>query len=60
MKHYHYDVFEPYMIEGTKVDTSAAIEILFKFETDLSGEISGFEAKTGANHRPYFLQESTG
>ncbi len=45
LKHYHYDVFKPYMIKETKVDTSAAIEILFKFETDLSGEICGFEAK---------------
>lgn len=57
LKHYHYDVFQPYLVEGLKVDTTAAIEIKFKFETNISGEISGFEAKFEPTTDPVFFKK---
>ena len=44
LKHYHYDVFEPFEIENGEVDTSASGGLRFNFRTDANGEIVGFTA----------------
>ena len=45
LKHYHYDVFEPFEVEGTGIDTTDSGPLRFNFITNNSGEISGLKAK---------------
>jgi CubicO group peptidase (beta-lactamase class C family) len=45
LKHYHYDVFVPYEVENSKIDTTETSELRFNFTTNDSGEISGLKAK---------------
>lgn len=45
LKHYHYDVFEPYEITEEGIDTSAAMPLRFNFQTNEIGEISGTKMK---------------
>jgi len=45
LKHYHYDVFEPYEVVNGKIDTSETNNIFLNFRTGDMGDISGFTAK---------------
>lgn len=45
LKHYHYDVFEPFEVEETGIDTTDSGPLRFNFTTNNAGEISGLKAK---------------
>ena len=45
LKHYHYDTFVPYEVEETGIDTTDTSPLRFKFETNITGDISGMEAQ---------------
>jgi len=45
IKHEHYDVFEPFQVEETGIDTTDVGPLRFKFTTNTRGDISGMEAK---------------
>jgi len=45
LKHEHYDVFEPFQLEETGIDTSDTGPLRFKFTMNTSGDISGMEAQ---------------
>ncbi len=45
LKHYHYDVFEPFEVEETGIDTTDSGPLRFKFVMNTSGDISGVEAQ---------------
>jgi CubicO group peptidase (beta-lactamase class C family) len=47
LKHYHYDIFVPYVVEDSKIDTTDNItsELRWNFITNDAGEISGVKAK---------------
>lgn len=45
LKHKYYDVYEPFMLDDGKVDTTASWNLMFNFYTNDSGEISGVKAK---------------
>ena len=45
LKHYHYDIFNPYPVTDGKVDTVGSIGIQFNFRTGDSGDISSFVSK---------------
>ncbi len=44
LKHEHYDVFEPFQVEETGIDTSDTGPLRFKFIMSNNGDISGIEA----------------
>ncbi len=48
LKHYHYDVFEPFEVEETGIDTTDSGPLRFNFITNNSGEISSLKAKIEA------------
>ncbi len=45
LKHYHYDVFEPFEVEKTGIDTTESSPIRFNFIINNAGEISGLKTK---------------
>ena len=45
LKHYHYDIFNPYPVTDGKVDTVGSIGIQFNFRTGDSGDITSFVSK---------------
>jgi len=45
LKHEHYDVFEPFQVEDTGIDTTDSGPLRFKFIMNISGDISGMEAQ---------------
>jgi len=45
LKHYHYDVFEPFEVEETGIDTTDSGGLRFNFITNNAGEISGLKTK---------------
>lgn len=45
LKHYHYDVFEPYEVKETGIDTTDSGPLRFNFITNNAGEISGLKSK---------------
>ena len=45
LKHFHYDIFNPYPVTDGKVDTVGSIGIQFNFRTGDSGDISSFVSK---------------
>ena len=45
LKHYHYDIFEPFEVEETGIDTTDSGALRFNFITNNAGEISGLKAK---------------
>ena len=48
LKHYHYDVFVPFEVEETGIDTTETSPLRFKFETNTAGDISSMSAKIEA------------
>ena len=44
LKHEHYDVFEPFQVEKTGIDTTNVGPLRFNFTTNSRGDISGMEA----------------
>jgi len=45
LKHYHYDVFEPFEVEETGIDTTDSSPLRFNFKTNDVGDISGLDTK---------------
>ena len=47
LKHYHYDIFEPFEVKDTGIDTTGFINgnFRFNFSTNNTGEISGLDIK---------------
>jgi len=45
LKHYHYDVFEPFEVEETGIDTTDSGPLRFNFITNNAGEISSMKSK---------------
>ena len=45
LKHYHYDVFETYLVEDSGIDTSEPSDLRINFSTNNTGEISGLKVK---------------
>ncbi len=45
LKHYHYDVFEPFEVKETGIDTTDSGPLRFNFITNNAGEISGMKSK---------------
>lgn len=48
LRHFHYDIFEPFEVEETGIDTTASLQLKFNFRSDDAGEISGVEMKVEA------------
>lgn len=48
LKHHHYDIFEPYEVEETGIDTTDSGSLRFNFVTNDTGEISALKAKIEA------------
>ncbi|MGZ8544930.1 MAG: serine hydrolase, partial [Flavisolibacter sp.] len=44
LKHYHYEVFNPHILEDNKYDTSETGEIRMKFNTGINGEVESMDA----------------
>ncbi|MFT5216035.1 MAG: CubicO group peptidase (beta-lactamase class C family) [Glaciecola sp.] len=45
LKHYHYDVFEPFEVDEIGIDTTDSGPLRFKFVMNTSGDISSMEAQ---------------
>jgi len=45
LRHYHYDVFEPFEVKKTGIDTTDSGPLRFNFKTNNSGEISGMASR---------------
>jgi len=45
LKHYHYDIFEPFEVEKTGIDTTDTGPLRFNFITNNAGDISGAKMK---------------
>ncbi|MBN4085134.1 serine hydrolase [Flavobacteriaceae bacterium AH-315-B10] len=45
LKHYHYDVFEPFEVKETGIDTTDSGPLRYNFITNNAGEISGMKSK---------------
>ncbi len=53
LRHYHYDVFEPFEIDPVEgLDTTDAGQLKFQFNTDVNGEIAGMLAGLEASLKP--------
>ena len=48
LKHYHYDVFQPFEVEDSKIDSTENSNLRFNFVTDDTGEIAGVKMKVEA------------
>lgn len=63
LKHYHYDVFETYLVEDSGIDTSEPSDLRINFSANNTGEISGLKVKFEAaldplefNHAPVGIE----
>ena len=45
LRHYHYDVFEPFEVEESGIDTTETSELRLNFNTNDAGEISSLKVK---------------
>ena len=45
LEHYHYDIFKPYEVRDSKIDTTENSNLRFNFASNISGEISGLKIK---------------
>lgn len=57
LKHYHYDVFEPYEVKEAIADTTENIEMLFNFTTNTGGDISGLHIAMEPTLDPLFFKK---
>jgi len=57
LKHYHYDVFEPYEVKETTADTTENTGMLFNFTTNTGGDISGFHVAMEPTLDPLFFKK---
>ncbi len=55
-KHYHYDIFVPYEVVDSKMDSTQTSELRINFITNDSGEISGLKAKFEAALDPLIFK----
>lgn len=52
LRHYHYDVFQPYEITKHGIDSSLTSQILFNFRTNNGGGLESFSASLEAGIKP--------
>ncbi len=52
LRHYHYDVFEPFEVEESGIDTTETSELRLNFNTNDAGEISSLKVKFEATLDP--------
>ena len=52
LRHYHYDIFEPFRVTDTGIDTSEWAGLRFNFETNNNGEISRVNVQIEATIDP--------
>lgn len=45
LRHYHYDIFEPFEVKKSGIDTTKASELKINFSTNDAGEISSLKVK---------------
>jgi hypothetical protein len=45
LRHYHYDIFEPFEVEESGIDTTETSELRLNFSTNDAGEISSLKVK---------------
>ena len=57
LKHTHYDIFEPYLVKGNKVDSDGS-GFNFNFQTDDLGDISGVNLKLEPTLKPLYFKRS--
>ena len=55
-KHYHYDIFVPYEVVDSKLDSTQTSELRINFITNDAGEISGLKAKFEAALDPLIFK----
>ena len=58
LKHYHYDVFQPFEVKESKIDTSENSQLRFNFITNDSGDISGVKLKVEAAIDPILFKRT--
>jgi CubicO group peptidase (beta-lactamase class C family) len=58
LKHYHYDVFQPFELRESKIDTTENSALRFNFETNTVGDISGVSAKLEATIDPIYFKRT--
>ncbi|OBX27175.1 CubicO group peptidase (beta-lactamase class C family) [Gelidibacter algens] len=58
LKHYHYDVFEPYEVTKTGIDTTDAGPMRFNFATNDVGDISSVSLKAEAALEPIVFKRT--
>ena len=56
LRHYHYDVFEPFRVEKTGIDTTDTGPLRFNFSTNDAGDISGAKMKVEPTLDPIFFK----
>jgi CubicO group peptidase (beta-lactamase class C family) len=56
LKHYHYDVFEPFEMDENGVDTTGGSSIKFNFRTDNMGDLAGFNLNAEYGLDPLFFK----
>ena len=57
LKHTHYDIFEPYLVKGSKVDSDGS-GFNFNFQTDDLGDIAGVNLKLEPTLEPLYFKRS--
>ncbi|MBN1388455.1 MAG: serine hydrolase [Bacteroidales bacterium] len=56
LRHFHYDVFEPFEVSETGIDTTETISLRFNFTTNNAGDISGVNVKMEPMLEPLFFK----
>ncbi|HCC70414.1 MAG TPA: penicillin-binding protein [Bacteroidales bacterium] len=58
LKHFHYNVFEPFEVSENGIDTTAQIQLKFNFTTGNNGDISGLNIKMEPMLDPLFFKRT--
>lgn len=58
LKHKYYDIFEPFEVTETGIDTTEAGPVRFNFSTNDMGEVSGFHMQAEPTLDPIFFKRS--
>ncbi len=45
LKHYHYDIYEPFEVDGNKIDTTALLGLKMNFTANNTGDIASVDMK---------------
>lgn len=58
LKHYHYDVFEPFELKDEGIDTTSQIQLRFNFLTGNNGDINGLNVQMEPALDPLFFKRT--